>query len=287
MSTPYRLRARRPASAASATSVLGPQVRSFYASASRKVVWTAAPFILLLAYVVWLGHEGLLAHWFNSTFSVGAVATLFVLSAALIVHTSAVGGGELLRMHANGILNLRLGPRAVRWDEIDSLTAQQPQKGRPVERHLLRTTDGSTIALGPSIGGVEDLVDEIRVKMSEHRLPDVRARIADGGVVRFGAFEASEQGLSVGPRVIAWDQIGEIEAEEGEIVVRDAGGDRLAAARLAEVPNAFFLAEMAHERRGNSPRDGSRGGGSLLDQRRPRHSQRGRRRSKNASTASL
>jgi hypothetical protein len=250
MSTPYRLRARRPTSVTAATSVLGPVVRPFYAAASRKVVWAAAPFILLLAYVVWLAHEGLLAHWFNSTFSVGAVATLLVLSTALIVHTSAVGGGELIRVYANGILDLRTGPRAVRWDEIESLTAQEAEEGGTVERHLLRTTDGSTIALGPSIGAVEDLVDEIRVRMAEHRLPGVRARIAEGGVVPFGAFAATEHGLAVGSRVVAWDQIAEIEAEAGEIVVRDARGDRMAAARLAEVPNAFLLAEMAHERRG-------------------------------------
>lgn len=250
MSTPYRLRARRPISTGSATGVLGPHVRSFYAAASRKVVWAAAPFVLLLAYVVWLAHQGMLSHWFNSSFSVGAVATLFVLSTALIVHTSAVGGGELIRVHANGILDLRLGPRAVRWDEIESLTAQEPDEGGAVERHVLRTTDGETIALGPSIGGVEDLVDEIRVRMSEQRLPDIRSRIGEGEVVHFGAFAASAEGIAAGPRVVAWDQIAEIEAEEGQIVVRDGQGERVAAAPLDKVPNAFLLAEISHERRG-------------------------------------
>jgi hypothetical protein len=41
----------------------------------------------------------------------------------------------------------------------------------------------------------------------------------------------------------------DVEAEAGEIVVRGRGGERVAAAKLADVPNAFLLAEMAHSRR--------------------------------------
>jgi hypothetical protein len=249
MSAPYRLRARRPPTAASTASLLGPPVRTFYGAATRNVVWAAAPFVLLLGYGVWLAHQGLLEHWFNSTFSVFAVAALFALAIVLIVYTSAVGGGELLRVHTNGILDLRAGPRAIRWDEMQSLTATAPDAARPGLRHVLRTTDGGSLSLGPSIGGVLDLVDEIRVRMSEHQLPGVRARIAEGDVVRFGAMAASEQGISVGPRVVAWEDVADIEAEAGEIVVRGRSGERVAAAKLADVPNAFLLAEMAHSRR--------------------------------------
>ena len=249
MTTPYRLRARRPATAASTASLLGPPVRTFYAAATRNVVWAAAPFALLLGYGVWLAHQGLLEHWFNSTFSVFAVAALFALSIVLIVYTSAVGGGELVRVHANGILDLRVGPRTVRWDEMQSLTVVASEDGGHGVRHVLRTTDGGVLSLGPSIGGVLDLVDEIRVRMAEQQLPGVRARIAEGDVVHFGAMAASEQGISVGPRVVAWDDVGDVDAEAGEIVVRGPGGERVAAAKLADVPNAFLLAEMAHARR--------------------------------------
>ncbi len=249
MSTPYRLRARRPPTADSTASLLGPPVRTFYGAAARNVVWAAAPFVLLLGYGVWLAHQGLLEHWFNSTFSVFAVATLFALSIVLIVYTSAFGGGELVRVHANGIVDLRVGPRAVRWDEMEALTVQAPQDGRPGLRHVLRTTDGATLSFGPSIGGVADLVDELRVRMSEQQLPGVRARIAEGDVVRFGAMAASDHGISIGPRVVAWDEVADIEAEAGEIVVRGPGGERVATAKLADVPNAFLLAEMAHLRR--------------------------------------
>ena len=249
MSAPYRLRARRPPTADSTASVLGPPGRMFYGAATRNVVWAAAPFVLLLGYGVWLAHQGLLEHWFNSTFSVFAVAVLFALSIVLIVYTSAVGGGELVRVHANGILDLRVGPHAVRWEEMQSLTVAAPQDGRPGVRHVLRTTDGATLSFGPSIGGVVDLVDEIRVRMAERQLPEVRARIAEGDVVRFGVMAASEQGISVGPRVVAWDDVADVEAEAGEIVVRGRDGERVAAAKLADVPNAFLLAEMAHSRR--------------------------------------
>jgi hypothetical protein len=244
MSAPYRLRARRPASVAAETVLLGPPVRSYKVATNRNVVWAAAPFVLLLAYGVWLAHQGLLAHWFNSTFSVFAVTVLFVTSIVLIVYTAAGGVDEVVRVHANGILDLRAGPRAVRWDEIRSLTAVWSKEGRVIEHHRLAATDGTTITLGSSIGGVDELVDEIRARMAEYALPQVRARIADGEVVRFGAIEASEKGIAVGARVVEWSEVADVEAEGGEIVVRGRDGRRQAAVKLEEVPNAFLLAEL-------------------------------------------
>jgi hypothetical protein len=247
MSTPYRLRAQQPGAA---LAVLGPQTRAYYAAAHSKSIVAIAPFALLLAYILWLGHQGQLLHWFNSMFSAVAVSILFVLAIALIAYTSAVGGGELVRVHANGILDLRNGPKAVRWDEIESLTAVWSPDGKGVLRHVLRTQDGSQLSLGRSIAGVTDLVDEVRARMIDHSVPALKARIDAGGELRFGALGASEKGVSLGPRVFAWDEVHDIEADdEGQIVVRGEGGVRLASARLEEVPNAFLLAELAHGRK--------------------------------------
>ena len=170
-------------------------------------------------------------------------------SIALIVRTAAGGGADVVRVHANGILDLRVGPRAVRWDEIQSLTAVPSADGRAVDHHRVLTTDGTSLTLGPSIGGVEELVDAIRLGIADHVLPGVRTRIAEGDVVRFGAMTASDAGIAVGARVVAWTDVGDVEADGGEVVIRGADGARRAAARLDEVPNAFLLAEIAHGRR--------------------------------------
>jgi hypothetical protein len=204
---------------------------------------------LLLAYVVWLQHQGQLSHWFNSGFSAGAVATIFVLAVVLIVYTAAVGGGELVRVHQEGLLDLRAGPRAVRWDEMESLTAIADAGRGNVMRHLLRTSDGATLSFGRSIGGIDQLVDEIRVRLIEQRGPDMKTRIADGEVLRFGAIAANEHGMTIGSHVIGWDEVEDIDAEDGEIHVLGVGGTRIGAARLDEVPNAFLLAEIAQGRR--------------------------------------
>lgn len=246
MSSPYRLRAARPATAgdpSSSSDVLGPPVRSYYAAAHRHVIWAASPFVLLLAYGVWIAHQGLLAHWFNSTFSVVAVASLFVLSVALIAYTAAVGGGELVRVHAGGILDLRGGPRAVRWDEMRSLTAVLRADGL-VDRYLLATADGVTMTLGDSVGGVEQLVDELRARMIEHKGPALQTRLAEGGAVRFGAIEARGEGLVLGERGLPWPEVGEVEVEGMDLVVRTRANERWAAVPLDHVPNAFLLADL-------------------------------------------
>jgi hypothetical protein len=248
MATPYRLRAQRPTSTATATTLLGAHVRSFHAAAHRQSAWAASPFVLLLAYVVWLMHKGELGRWFNSGFSAFAVAAIFVLAVALIMYTAAVGGGELVRVHQDGLLDLRAGPRAVRWDEIESLTPVVDSE-HDVIRHLLRTSDGTTLSLGRSIGMVDELVDVIRARLVEERGAALMMRIGDGEVLQFGPIQASEQGVAIGDRVIAWSDVEDIEAEGSEIQVRGQGGSRLAAAPLCEVPNAFLLAEIVHGRR--------------------------------------
>jgi hypothetical protein len=249
MGTPYRLRAHGPTPAASAWAVLGAPVRSYYAAASQRVIWAASPFVLLLGYGVWLSHDMELERWFNSTFSVFAVAALFVLAIVLIVHTAAVGGGELLRVHAEGLLDLRTLPRAIRWDEIRSLMAVASQDRREGRRHLLRAMDGTTVSLGPAIGGLRDLMEEIRVRIAEQQLPDVCARLAAGGRVRFGAVAASDRELSVGARVVVWDDVEAIETEAEEVVFRDRRGQRVAGVDVTRVPNAFLLGELARLRR--------------------------------------
>jgi hypothetical protein len=255
METPYRLPAHRPTSAESASSVLGPPVRSYY-GAKPRVILAAAPFVLLLGYGVWLAHGMGLEQWFFDTFSVATVAVLLTCCVVLIVYTSAIGDGELLRVHAGGLLDLRVeqvrpigAPKAIRWDEIESLTAVGSDDGRAVRRHVVRTYDGTRVSLGPIIGGVGDLVEEIRVRVTERQLPEVCARVAQGGVVRFGVLSASERGVTLSHRLVAWEDVGGIATEAAELVIRGRAGERVAATAVGEVPNAFLLGEMARLRR--------------------------------------
>jgi hypothetical protein len=247
MTAPYRLRAPRPVSAVD--DVLGPVTRSYHVAARSSARVAIIPFVVLLAYMLWLGREGQLSTWFSSTFSAVTVGMLFALSIAVIGHTTSVGGAEVVRVHANGILDLRGGSKAVRWDEIESLTTVWSPDGSGVLRHVLRAKDGARVSLGRSIADVTDLVDQIRARMIDHAVPALRARIDDGGELRFGALAASDRGVSLGPSVFPWDEVRDIEADDdGHVVVRGEGGVRLAAAKLDEVPNAFLLAELTHAR---------------------------------------
>jgi hypothetical protein len=167
MSTPYRSCAPRTTTAESASSLLGAEVRSYYGAANQGVIWAAVPFLSLLGYGVWLGSDMQLDKWLCHGFSVPVVASLLGSAVVLIVYTSAVGGGAMLRVHADGLLDLRGGPRAIRWDQMRSLTVVAREDGRNVGAYVLRTTDGASVSLGPSIGGVRDLVDAIRMRMAD------------------------------------------------------------------------------------------------------------------------
>lgn len=250
MSAPYRLRAPQPTEGTERIAdVLGPHVRTFYGAAHRGTIVAITPFALLLVTIGWIAHQGQITHWFNSTFSAVTVCMLLVIAIAVIMRTAAVGGGEMVRVHKGGLLDLRAGPRAVSWDEIESLTAVSGTAREGIVRHVLRTQDGAVLSLGKSIGGVVDLIDEVRTRMIEHAGPGLRARVDEGGEVRFGPLAVTERGIALGPRVVAWDEVKDIEAEGHDVVVRGTKGERLATARLDDVPNAFLLAEIAHARR--------------------------------------
>jgi hypothetical protein len=243
MTVPYRLRAPRQ-SRSTTGEPLGPLVRTHRLAAQRKVIWAAIPFALLLAYVVLLGRDGQLLRWFNSMFSAGAVSFLFALSIVLIVYTAAVGGAEAIRVHTNGIVDLRGRAVTMRWDDMHSLVPVFSSQGMLV-RHVLRAEDGSLLSLSPAIGEVETLIDEIRVRMTERKAADLEARVAQGGLVRFGAVEARGEGLLAGGKMLPWSSVGDIGVEGAELVVHDRGGRPWGRAPLGEVPNAFLLADLA------------------------------------------
>jgi hypothetical protein len=244
MSEPYRLRAPRPTTTASAFETLGPCVHSFSLAATRHVAWAASPFVLLLGYFVWLARQGELYRWFNSGFSAFAVTALFVLAVALIVYTAAGGGSEVIRVHSNGLLDLRAGPRAVRWDEMLSLTDLWDADAKKIAGCVLRTTDGAALTLGRTIGGVQELAEELRSHMAELKLPTMIERLEAGGDVRFGALVARSVGIVNGDRVLPWSAVANLLVERGQLVVRDlsSGSATWAALPLHDVPNAFLLA---------------------------------------------
>ena len=79
------------------------------------------------------------------------------------------------------------------------------------------------------------------------RVPALQARLLEGGFARFGVIAAGVQGLTLGGRQLAWDEVGRLDAEGGEIVVRTRAGERWGAVPMQDVPNAFLLTELASE----------------------------------------
>ena len=66
--------------------------------------------------------------------------------------------------------------------------------------------------------------------------------------MRFGAFEATEEGLRYSGTVLAWRDVRDVDVEGGAFVVYESQ-QRWASTKLDEVPNAFLLAEIVHAKR--------------------------------------
>jgi hypothetical protein len=217
-------------------------VRSYRTDAARHVIWAAAPFVWLLAYGVWLDSQGLLGRWLNSSFAILPVAALLVLSIGVIASTAAVGGSEVLRLHASGMFDVRAG-LAVRWDEVRTLCAARGDPGRR-PGSVLTTSNGARVHLGVEIADLEHLVDEIEARMVQRALPELWRRVTEGGSARFGVLLANADGLTLGARRIAWSEIGRIRARNAEVVIGARTRARWATVPLYQVPNACVLLAM-------------------------------------------
>ena len=66
-------------------------------------------------------------------------------------------------MYSDGLFDLR-GGQALRWDEVHSLTAVWSDQDQRVDHYVLQTNSGATMVFGRAIGGIEQLVDEVRVR---------------------------------------------------------------------------------------------------------------------------
>jgi hypothetical protein len=153
-------------------------------------------------------------------------------------------------VHANGLLDLRSG-RAVRWDETLSLTDVWDTQRKRLAGCVLRTTDGGTVMLGSTIGGVQELTEEVRVRMSDLKLPAMLERLDEGAELHFGVLVARREGIARGDRVLPWGAAAPPVVERGTFVLRDVadGSATWASVPLGDVPNAFLLAEIIEKRR--------------------------------------
>lgn len=139
------------------------------------------------------------------------------------------------------------------WDEIESFSESQV-----VYRHartglesgtgysyLVRRRGGESLKMDNEVGGAGQLGDRLREETLARLLPRAAEQVARGEAAHFGKFALTRAGVAHGERLLAWADVGRVDAEEGRLVVVDRAGREWAGELYGFVPNAHVLLMLA------------------------------------------
>jgi len=144
----------------------------------------------------------------------------------------------------------RKGLKTLRWEEVDTITAQvmkhytQGVFTGTTHQYTIVKMDHDNLKLDDRIANVEELAGIIRAKVFPFLLQRHQTLFQAAVPLKFGQVTISRvEGLRVGNKHFAWDEITTIQLKEGEIQIKRKGGGLLSGARIqtATTPNVDVL----------------------------------------------
>lgn len=161
-------------------------------------------------------------------------------------------------------LSYREGSTTVflRYDEIDALRLRAERRAyfgglirRTVYRFTVHTRADETFIITNLYRRVAELGERLTERVNAVLIPRVRARLAAGESVAFGAgLAVSRAGLRVDGRDLAWDQFGGWAVKARALHLKGADGSTWAALPLTALDNITLLVELLRERGESSGR---------------------------------
>ncbi len=143
-----------------------------------------------------------------------------------------------------------------KWNEIASLTMHVVRTYYtfiPVAKsheYTITHLNGKKIVLDDTFNKVEDLFDHIRRQSFQPILVRSCQAFDSGDLVRFGACALGAlQGIQIGKKKFAWQDVGKISVEQGNVIVNPKKGGLFggASAQVRQIPNLDVFLTMANE----------------------------------------
>lgn len=253
-------------------SELGPMQEEFRVLAWRPVAVGGGCFLTVLAGVVGAvllplatPAEGLETKEDLAAMAVGLwiFAGVCAVMLALIVRKTLRQRRVRLRLHERGFLfhDETRRTQVFLWDEIASFLAEVSSVTAhglvttTFRKYTLHKATGETLRLAwnVEIRDIERVADRIAEETLRRLLPRALATVEGGGMVPFGDWTVTREHLASGPDArLPWDEVRDIEAREGVIVVREHGRRFGSWARMAygKMPNAHVFLPLADALRG-------------------------------------
>lgn len=137
---------------------------------------------------------------------------------------------------------------AFRWEQVESMWQSVTKRYMngiytgTQHKYTIRSIDGREVILNDRITNVGKLGGIIGDMVTRVKLPEVISAYKAGSVVSFGKLSVGMQGVSNGREWISWDQIKDIQVNNGVVTVKKEGKWlSWSSIRVADIPNIFIF----------------------------------------------
>jgi hypothetical protein len=139
------------------------------------------------------------------------------------------------------------GQHECRWDEVAEVYRVERITNRSFRYTLLRLVlaDGRQVQFDHTLGGYNQLADQVQARTAEHLLP-AKQRALDGPGAEFGPVTLSRAAVTIGGETFPWDEVEQYTICNGSLVAfpRSYQGHAGKEVALSAVPNYPVLLHL-------------------------------------------
>lgn len=191
------------------------------------------------------------------------IGLLFVAGGGYLIWRAISALGTRIQLFEGGF-NVIKGSKttAASWNDVSQITqriVRQTYYGIPIwtsYSYNLQLTNGEKLRFTETIGKVRQMGEAMQRQITQALTPRALQALQSGASLPFGKLSVNPMGISNGNETLPWNQISNVNAVSGAIVIGKVGKKlRWAGVSIAKIPNAYVLLSLIDIMR--------RGGGQL------------------------
>jgi hypothetical protein len=188
----------------------------------------------------------------GGTIALILVGVLFVAAGVYLVYRVLAALGTRIQLFEGGFSVTQRGKTTTgAWNDVSQITQQiirQTYYGIPIWTsftYKLQLNNGEKLRFTETIGKVREMGETMQRQITQALTPRALQALQSGASLPFGKLSVNPMGISNGNETLPWNQISNVQAVSGAIVISKAGKKlRWASASIARTPNAYVLLSL-------------------------------------------
>lgn len=180
------------------------------------------------------------------------VGLLFVAGGVYLAWRLFAGLGTRIQLFEGGFNVIKGGKTTTAsWNDVSQITqriVRQTYYGIPIwtsYTYNLQLNNGAKLRFTETIGKVRQMGETMQRQITQALTPRALQALQSGASLPFGKLSVNPMGISNGNETLPWNQISNVNAVNGAIVIGKVGKKlRWAGVSMAKIPNAYVLLSL-------------------------------------------